>query len=133
MKRLLVIEDDEPIADLLARGLRLAGYEVAVETDGQAGLERWAQGGLSAVILDVMLPGANGLDIAAERRMAGDRTPILLLTARDDAGVRRQATELEIDALMVKPFVYRELVARLADLTGRDIEPVPGSTHRLDG
>jgi two-component system OmpR family response regulator len=133
MKRLLVIEDDEPIADLLARGLRLAGYEVAVETDGQAGLERWAQGGLAAVILDVMLPGANGLDIAAERRMAGDRTPILLLTARDDAGVRRQATELEIDALMVKPFVYRELVARLADLTGRDIEPVPGSADRLDG
>jgi DNA-binding response OmpR family regulator len=85
MKRLLVIEDDEPIADLLERGLRLAGYEVVIETDGQAGLERWTLGGLAAVILDVMLPGANGLDIATERRAAGDRTPVLLLTARDDA------------------------------------------------
>jgi DNA-binding response OmpR family regulator len=133
MKRLLVIEDDEPIADLLARGLGLAGYEVVVETDGHAGLERWAQGGLAAVILDVMLPGANGLDIAAERRTAGDRTPILLLTARDDAGVRRQAAELGIDALMVKPFVYRELLDRLASLTRRDVEPVAGTADRLDG
>jgi DNA-binding response OmpR family regulator len=132
MKRLLVIEDDEPIADLLERGLRLAGYEVVIETDGQAGLERWTLGGLAAVILDVMLPGANGLDIATERRAAGDRTPVLLLTARDDATIRRQATELGIDAMMVKPFVYRELVTRLADLTRQDVEPVAGPADRLD-
>jgi DNA-binding response OmpR family regulator len=133
VKRLLVIEDDEPIAAILEHGLRLAGYDVVVETDGQLGRERWAQAGLAAVILDVMLPGANGLDIATERRAAGDRTPILLLTARDDASVRRRAAEVGVDAMMVKPFVYRELLDRIAALTVRSVEPVSGPTDGLDG
>jgi DNA-binding response OmpR family regulator len=132
VKRLLVIEDDEPIAAILERGLRLAGYDVVVETDGQLGRERWAQGGLAAVILDVMLPGANGLDIAAERRAAGDRTPVLLLTARDDASVRRQAGLVGVDAMIVKPFVYTELLGRIADLT-RIPEAVPAAPDGLDG
>jgi len=131
MKRLLVIEDDEHIARVLDQGLRLAGYDVVVETDGQEGHVRWAVGGFAAVILDVMLPGANGLDIAAERRRQGDDTPILLLTARDDDTVRQRAPELGIEAMIVKPFAYGDLVARLADLTSRP-EAVARAPDRLD-
>lgn len=129
--RLLVIEDDEPIARLLERGLSLAGYDVAVELDGPAGRARWSRGGYAAVILDVMLPGANGLDLCAERRRAGDRTPVLLLTARDDDEMRRRAPLAGASAFMVKPFVYRELLERLEGLIARGAETVPGTAHGL--
>ena len=73
MARVLIIEDDAPIAALLERGLRLAGYEVTVEDDSLGGRRRWIEGGHDAIILDLMLPGANGLELCAERRRAGDR------------------------------------------------------------
>jgi DNA-binding response OmpR family regulator len=132
MKRLLVIEDDEPIARILDQGLRLAGYDVVIETDGRDGSRRWANGGFAAVILDVMLPGVNGLDIAAERRLQGDRTPILLLTARDDDEVRRRASLVRVDAMMVKPFAYQDLLERVAALSSVRAEPVAGAADRLD-
>ena len=132
MARLLVIEDDEPIATILERGLRLAGYDVVVEADGVGGRARWSEGGFAAVVLDVMLPGASGLELCAERRAAGDTTPVLLLTARDDDAIRRQAPEAGASLVMVKPFVYVELVAALRDLvTGRP-KAVTGAAHRLD-
>jgi DNA-binding response OmpR family regulator len=131
--RLLIIEDDDPIARLLERGLRLAGYEVVVETDGWGGRARWHQGGYDAVILDVMLPGANGLELCMERRAEGDRTPVLLLTARDDDALRRQAAEAGASALMVKPFVYGELLDRLVELIGGRPEAVAGAADGLDG
>ena len=130
--RLLVIEDDEPIAVLLGRGLRLAGYDVVVEMDGPSGRARWLEGGYAAVILDVMLPGANGLDLCAERRAAGDTTPVLLLTARDEEAVRRGAAQAGASALLFKPFVYQELLARVADLAARRPEAIAGATHGLD-
>ena len=132
MLRLLVIEDDEPIAAILQRGLKLAGYDVVVAHDGQAARARWAEGGFAAVLLDVMLPGASGLELAGERRRAGDDTPIMLLTARDDDSVRCQAREVGVDALMVKPFVYRELLVLLADLVTRRSESVARAPNRLD-
>lgn len=132
MKRLLVIEDDEPIALLLERGLRLAGYDVVVKMDGPAGRSSWLEGGFAAVVLDVMLPGANGLELCAERRAAGDRTPVLLLTARDDDVVRSRASQVGTSAMLVKPFVYRELLECLADLVDRRPEAVTGAAYRLD-
>lgn len=130
--RLLVIEDDEPIAMLLDRGLRLAGYDVVVEMDGAAGRARWLEGGFAAIVLDVMLPGSNGLELCAERRAAGDQTPVLLLTARDDDAVRSQATQAGVSAMLVKPFVYQELLERVADLAARRPEAVARAAHRLD-
>ncbi|MEX1295217.1 MAG: response regulator transcription factor [Candidatus Limnocylindrales bacterium] len=132
MRRILVIEDDEPIAAILERGLGLAGYDVVVETDGKDGQERWAVGGFAAVLLDVMLPGADGLDIAAERRAAGDATPVLLVTARDDERLLRRAQQVGVDAVLVKPFEYRVLLERVADLIARRAEPVAGAADRLD-
>jgi DNA-binding response OmpR family regulator len=120
MMRVLVIEDDEPIADLLSRSLAFAGHEVETAQDGEEGLVRWSVGGFGAVILDVMLPGISGLEVCATRRLAGDATPVLLLTARDEDALRAQAIEAGASAVMLKPFVYAELVSWLASVEPGD-------------
>jgi DNA-binding response OmpR family regulator len=132
MARILVIEDDVPIGGVLERGLRLAGHDVIVEGGGREGWHRWVDGGFDAIILDLMLPGANGLELCAERRRAGDRTPVLLLTARDEEAVRRQARDAGASAVMTKPFVYADLVAWVARAVGERSEPVAGPADRLD-
>ena len=132
MARLLIIEDDGPIAALLERGLRLAGYEVTVEDDSLGGRRRWIEGGHDAIILDLMLPGANGLELCAERRRAGDYTPVLLLTARDDHHVRRQASAAGASAVMSKPFVYADLVAWIRGAVGDLPEAVARPANGLD-
>lgn len=116
-RRILVVEDDEPIASVLERGLTLAGYAVDVALDGDAGQERWAAGGYACVVLDVMLPGIDGLTLCAEMRAAGDLTPVLLLTARDDAAVRAAGATAGASALVVKPFAYDELLRVLERLS----------------
>jgi DNA-binding response OmpR family regulator len=132
MPRLLVIEDDAPIAAVLERGLQLAGYEVEVEADSLAGRSRWLEGGFSAIILDLLLPGANGLELCAERRLAGDRTPVLLLTATDEEQVRTDAQAAGASAVMTKPFVYADLIAWVRAAVDDRTEPVAHATHGLD-
>jgi DNA-binding response OmpR family regulator len=109
--RILVVEDDEPVANVLRRGLALAGYEVTVADDGPSGVSRWAEGGWSAVVLDLMLPGMDGIEVCRDRRADGDTTPVLLLTARDDEDLRRAAIAAGADRVMTKPFAYAELLA----------------------
>jgi DNA-binding response OmpR family regulator len=122
--RILVVDDDPKIAGLLQRGLSLKGFEVAVAEDGERGRAAWTAGGFDLILLDVMLPQVDGLSLCAERRRAGDRTPVILLTARDDDTLREQAMALEISDHVVKPFAYGDLVARirqtlLSNATGR--------------
>lgn len=117
--RVLVVEDDPPVASVLERGLGLAGYEVVVAEDGEAGLARWAEGGWSAIVLDVMLPGMDGVAMCVARRALGDRTPVLLLTARDDETLRAAARAAGADAFLTKPFAYAELLTALERITGR--------------
>lgn len=126
--RILVIEDDAPIASVLARGLALAGYEVQVAEDGPSGLARWADGDWSAVVLDVMLPGMDGVGVCGARRAAHDRTPVVMLTARDDEALREAARAAGADAFLTKPFAYADLLATLARITDR-----PGSDNRSPG
>lgn len=116
--RILVVEDDPPIASVLERGLALAGYEVEVAEHGLAGLARWTDGGWSAVVLDVMLPGMDGVGVCGARRAAGDRTPVLMLTARDDEALREAARAAGADAFLTKPFAYADLLATLERITG---------------
>jgi DNA-binding response OmpR family regulator len=125
--RVLVVEDDPPIASVLERGLTLAGYDVEVVLDGPAGLSRWAHGGWHVVVLDVMLPGMDGVAMCTARRAAGDRTPVLLLTARDDERLRSAARAAGADAFLTKPYAYADLLATLARLTG------PGPDGRQPG
>jgi two-component system response regulator MprA len=112
----LVVEDDEPIASVLERGLTLAGYGVELALDGDAARERWRATRYAVVILDVMLPGVDGITLCAEMRTAGDPTPVLLLTARDDPEIRAAGMEAGASAVMVKPFEYRRLLDELARL-----------------
>jgi DNA-binding response OmpR family regulator len=132
MARVLIIEDDAPISAILERGLRLAGYDVTVAADSLEGRRGWIEGLHDAIVLDLMLPGANGLELCAERRRAGDRTPVLLLTARDDQHVRRQATAAGASAVMGKPFIYADLIAWVRGAVGNLPEAVAGPANRLD-
>ncbi len=126
--RILVVEDDPPVAGVLERGLGLAGYSVVVAEDGVQGLARWEEGGWAVVILDVMLPGIDGIAVCARRRAAGDTTPVLLLTARDDEELRTAATSVGATAFLTKPFAYTDLLATLARIIGR-----PESDTRTPG
>lgn len=125
------MEDDPPIASVLARGLELAGYAVEVAEDGPSGLARWSEGGWSAVVLDMMLPGMDGVAVCGARRAEGDRTPVLLLTARDDEALRESARAAGADAFLAKPFAYADLLAALERVTGRrgSDSPSPGRSR----
>ncbi|MDQ3555018.1 MAG: response regulator [Chloroflexota bacterium] len=111
--RILVVEDDPAIASVLQRGLALHGWQVEIADDGLTGRAAWDGGAYDAVILDVMLPGVNGIELCALRRAAGDLTPVLLLTARDDQSYRAAGEKAGADAYLTKPFAYRDLLTTL--------------------
>jgi two-component system response regulator MprA len=116
--RILVVEDDAPVASVLDRGLRMAGYEVVVAQDGVSGRDRWAEGAFDLIVLDVMLPRLGGVDLCRIMRGAGDTTPVVLLTAREDDELRRAGLAAGASAYVTKPFVYADLVALIGALTG---------------
>jgi DNA-binding response OmpR family regulator len=117
--RVLVIEDDGGIRRVIERGLRLAGHEAIFADDFGAARARWADGRFDLVLLDVMLPDGNGIELLEERRAAGDRTPVVLVSARDEAELRERATAAGATAYLKKPFAYADLLDRVARFTGR--------------
>ncbi len=116
-RRALVVEDDQEIANLLERGLALHGIDTAVARDGSAGLAAWMSQPFDVIVLDVMLPGMDGIEMLAERRAAGDRTPVVLLTAHDDDRIRERGVAAGAQAFLIKPFAYFELLKCLDELT----------------
>ncbi|WP_420612966.1 response regulator transcription factor [Candidatus Spongiisocius sp.] len=117
--RLLVVEDDQEIRRSLRRALRMEGYEVTTAEDGMAGLEQLSIQPADAIILDVMMPRLDGLGVARHLRALGDRTPILMLTARHDISNRVEGLDAGADDYMVKPFALDELLARIRALLRR--------------
>jgi DNA-binding response OmpR family regulator len=115
----VVVEDEPAIADLLRRNLARAGYGVHVETRGEAGLDAIKRLHPVAVILDVGLPGMDGIEVCRELRAARDWTPLVFVTARDDEVDRVLGLELGGDDYVTKPFSPRELVARVGGLLRR--------------
>jgi DNA-binding response OmpR family regulator len=111
--RVLVVEDDAKVADLLKRGLGLKGIDVTITEDGLAGREAWDLGGFALVLLDVMLPGVDGISLLSERRAAGDETPVILLTARDEQEAVERGMEAGATEYVAKPFSYADLVSRV--------------------
>lgn len=89
---------------------------MAVEADGLAAERVWAAGAFAAVILDVMLPGLDGIGLCARRRSEGDTTPVLLLTARDDDTTRRSGQQAGASAFLTKPYAYGDLLSVLEGL-----------------
>jgi two-component system response regulator MprA len=119
MARVLVVDDEPAVRRALERALRLDNYEVLLASDGEEALDRLADEPVDAIVLDVMMPRLDGLEVARRMRQAGDRTPILMLTARDAIDDRVQGLDVGADDYLVKPFALRELQARLRALLRR--------------
>lgn len=117
--QVLVVEDEEKLAAALREGLGLAGYSVSVAATGGDGLRMAQQGRFDAIVLDVMLPGIDGLTILRQLREEGSATPVLMLTARDALGDRVRGLDAGADDYLVKPFALPELLARLRAVTRR--------------
>jgi two-component system response regulator MprA len=128
--RVLVVEDDEEIAQVLQRSLRLEGYEVRVAGDGEAALDQSAAFNPDLVILDLGLPKLDGMEVARRLRAADD-VPILMLTARDALESRVEGLDAGADDYLVKPFERQELLARLRALLRR--RPPRGSASVVVG
>ena len=119
MTRILVVEDEPGIALGLEDDLRLEGYEVEVSGDGITALRRARDAPFDLIVLDVMLPGKDGFDVCRELRRGGDRTPILMLTAKAQEAEKVLGLELGADDYVTKPFGTRELRARIKALLRR--------------
>ncbi len=117
--RVLLIDDDTRLAELLVGYLGPQGITLVHAPGGQAGLAHLQSGGFDAVLLDVMMPGLDGLAVLRELRKAGHRTPVIMLTARGDEADRVVGLELGADDYVAKPFSPRELLARLRAVVRR--------------
>jgi two-component system phosphate regulon response regulator OmpR len=117
-ERILLIEDDSRLAEMISEYLGESGFRVSVAAGGRAGLERLAREPFDALVLDLMLPDMDGLEVCRELRAKSD-TPVLMLTARGDAADRIVGLELGADDYLPKPFQPRELLARLRAILRR--------------
>ena len=116
---ILVVDDDRAIRESLGRALRLEGYDVTLVADGAAALEAVRTDPPAAVVLDVMMPNVDGLTVCRVLRSEGDRTPILMLTARTETAERVAGLDAGADDYLPKPFDLDELLARLRALLRR--------------
>jgi two-component system response regulator MprA len=117
--QLLIIDDDRALRDALRRALSLAGYDVDTAAAGEQGLASVAQNPPDAVVLDIGMPGVDGLELCRRLRAAGNRVPVLMLTARDAVEDRIDGLDAGADDYLVKPFDMGELKARLRALLRR--------------
>ncbi|EOT41963.1 response regulator transcription factor [Enterococcus columbae] len=134
MKRVLVVDDEPSIQTLLRFNLQKEGYEVILADDGNEALKLALNETFDFIILDIMLPGLDGMDITKKLRQEKKKTPILILTAKDDPIDRILGLEIGADDYLTKPFSPREVLARMKAIFRR-MEPVEVptvSTHTLD-
>jgi two-component system response regulator MprA len=109
----LVVDDDEEIRASLRRGLSFEGFRVSLAGDGEEALRRVEAEPPDLIVLDIMMPGLDGLEVVRRLRAAGDRSPIIMLTARDAVPDRVAGLETGADDYLVKPFAFSELLARI--------------------
>lgn len=123
--RVLVVEDEVNLADAIARGLVVEGYEVEVAHDGEEGLWRAREGQFDAIVLDILLPGVNGYRVCSTLRGEGVQTPILMLTAKDGEYDEAEGLDTGADDYVTKPFSYTILLARIRAMIRRGVELRP--------
>ncbi|MHB8646516.1 MAG: response regulator transcription factor [Thermomicrobiales bacterium] len=128
-ERILVVEDERAIANLLRRGLALEGYAVEVADGGRAALDAVRDRPPELVILDLMLPDIDGLEVARRLREAGERAPVLMLTARDGVADRVRGLDAGADDYLAKPFAFEELLARVRALLRRAATQTESPNH----
>ena len=117
--RLLIVEDEAAVREALERALETEGYELTLAEDGAQALALMAQAPSDAIVLDVMLPGIDGLEVARRLRAQRNAVPILMLTARGAVGDRVAGLDAGADDYLMKPFALEELLARLRALLRR--------------
>ncbi|MGH9001324.1 MAG: response regulator transcription factor [Acidimicrobiia bacterium] len=127
---MLVVDDDEFIADVLASGLRFAGYDVEAAASGREALNRLPAWSPDLILLDVMLPDLDGFELLTRLRRDGVRTPLVFLTARTATGDRVSGLRLGADDYVTKPFSLEEVVARVEAVLRR-VEGSPRASRRL--
>lgn len=113
MRKILIVEDDQMLAVALREGMHSEGYQVELAADGPAGLKAAMEKGFDLVILDVMLPKLSGFDVCKQLRNAGNRVPLIMLTARSLEVEKVQGLNLGADDYLTKPFSLMELIARI--------------------
>ncbi len=116
---ILIVEDDRRMASLLDRGLQGEGHRVFVASDGPEGLDFARLREYDVIVLDVLLPGMNGFEIAERLRQEGNKTPILMLTAKDAPGDAVRGLDSGADDYITKPFSFDELLARIRAVSRR--------------
>ena len=117
--KLLIVEDELKTARFLQRGFTEAGFVVTLAADGPTGMHQIETGVFDLIVLDIMLPGLDGLQILTWMRDAGRQTPVLMLTARDEVSDRVRGLMLGADDYLVKPFAFSELLARVRTVLRR--------------
>ena len=125
--RVLLVEDEVPLAEAIARGLTAEGFDIDTVHDGLDGLWRAREGGYSAIVLDILLPGMNGFKVCATLREEDVWTPILMLTAKDGEWDEAEALDTGADDFLSKPFSFVVLAARLRALARRTQQPRPAT------
>ncbi|HWI75202.1 MAG TPA: response regulator transcription factor [Baekduia sp.] len=130
--RVLVVDDEPAVREVLERILRVEGFDVALAGDGREAVRRQAEAPADAVLLDVLMPGLDGLEVCRRLRDTGDRTPVLMLTAREGVGDRVAGLEAGADDYLPKPFALEELLARLRALLRRSGWEQDRETLRFD-
>jgi len=120
--KVLIVDDEPGVRSALQRALALERHDVQLAQDGQQALDLLATSAFDAIVLDVAMPRVDGLEVCRRLRSAGDRTPVLMLTARDAIDDRVDGLDAGADDYLVKPFALRELLARLRALLRR-LEP----------
>jgi DNA-binding response OmpR family regulator len=117
--RILIIEDEKKVANALREGFEAEHYEVAIATTGEEGFFLASQGSFDLLLLDLMLPRRDGIDILATLRKCGNQTPVLVLTAKDTVEDRVIGLDQGADDYLTKPFAFSELLARIRALLRR--------------
>jgi two-component system response regulator MprA len=120
--QILIVDDEPAVRSSLSRALQLKGYRIGMAATGGEALGLARDAHYDAMVLDVMMPGIDGLEVCRRLRTAGDDTPILMLTARDAVGDRVAGLDAGADDYLVKPFALEELLARLRALLRRNTE-----------
>jgi two-component system, OmpR family, response regulator MprA len=117
--KILVVDDERAVRESLRRALELEGYEIELAADGREALERLEESQPDVLVLDVLMPGVDGLEVCRRLRRAGSRLPVLMLTARDAVENRVAGLDAGADDYVTKPFALEELLARIRALLRR--------------
>jgi DNA-binding response OmpR family regulator len=130
-QRVLVVDDDPTVSDVVCRYLERAGYDVTHAADGRSALTLYSRERPALVVLDLMLPGIDGMEVCRRLQETGDGVPVIMLTALGDEADRVLGLQLGADDYVTKPFSPRELVLRVQSVLRRSTGPAPGGTEIL--